>query len=74
MPALGGLPGDGGSFIRLSATASFPALFFPRPQCSGGHTWSCKDSVEKAGTLLAHLMLMKRSLAADSHTDSVATS
>lgn len=37
-------------------------------------TWSCKDRVEKAGTLLAHLMLMNRSLAADSQTDSVATS
>lgn len=37
-------------------------------------TWSCKDKVEKAGTLLAHLMLMNRSLAADSQTDSVATS
>lgn len=30
--------------------------------------------MEKAGTLLAHLMLMKRRRAADSHTDSVATS
>lgn len=30
--------------------------------------------MEKAGTLFAHLMLIKRSLAADSHTDSVATS
>ncbi|PWA27400.1 hypothetical protein CCH79_00000414 [Gambusia affinis] len=37
-------------------------------------TWSDKGRVENAGTLLAHLMLMKRRRAADSHTDSVATS
>lgn len=37
-------------------------------------TWSGSGSVEKAGTLLAHLMLMKSRRAADSHTDSVATS
>lgn len=30
--------------------------------------------MENAGTLFAHLMLMKRRRAADSHTDSVATS
>lgn len=37
-------------------------------------TWSDKGRVENAGTLFAHLMLMKRRRAADSHTDSVATS
>lgn len=42
------------------------------PKCTC--TWSDRGSVENAGTLLAHLMLMNRRRAADSHTDSVATS
>lgn len=58
-------------------------LFFPRSKIDENvkvHrsprvlTWSGNGNVEKAGTLLAHLMLMNRRRAADSQTDSVATS
>ena len=61
-------------FNKPNNCCFFPNPLPPRAQCPLGPTWSCKDSVEKAGTLLAHLMLINRSLAADSHTDSVATS